>query len=68
MPDDLPDLTTTRFEPSWLLIGAGAAIALCVGIWVGFKLAGGEVAGPCPDCAQRHDEAAAVVEPEVADQ
>jgi hypothetical protein len=57
------DPTTSR---SWLesldpkVVIAGVAIALCLGIWVGFTVAGGnvaEVAQRCEDCEQRAREA-----------
>jgi hypothetical protein len=69
----MPELTETIEDAveqgrSWLQsidpkIAAGAVvIALCAGIWVGFKVAGGTVAdvapGPCGDCQKRAAEAA----------
>ena len=39
---------------------AVGVIALCAGVWIGFKLSGGQVAeqGPCRDCDERAREAA----------
>jgi hypothetical protein len=57
-------LDTTR---TWLetldpkIVAAGCVIALCLGVWIGFKVAGGTVTGPdhapCADCAERRLEA-----------
>ena len=42
-------------------VAAGAVIALCLGVWIGFKVAGGKVADladlPCADCADKAREA-----------
>lgn len=35
-----------------------AVTGICVGVWIGFKVAGGELEGaPCADCAQHRREA-----------
>ena len=71
MPDveiEAPDTgATSRFKLTSIdpkMAMAAGVIALCLGIWVGFKLAGGQVseprhldATPCQECVERAREA-----------
>lgn len=55
--------STTTFSLSPVLVVCIGLVAACVGVWIGFKIAGGELEGVgCPDCADKHVEA--VTEPE----
>ena len=50
--------STTTFSLSPVLVVCIGLVAACVGVWIGFKIAGGELEGVgCPDCADKHVEA-----------
>ena len=62
MTDDVVEATRSWLESIDPKVAAAAVVvALCAGVWIGFKVAGGtvaDVAQPCQDCAQKEAEAA----------
>ena len=51
---------TTTFTLSPILVGCLCLIGVCVGVWVGFKIADGNLEGaPCSDCEEKRAEAVA---------
>jgi hypothetical protein len=56
---ETPEIVTTTIETRpWVLPVAVGLVAVCAGIWIGFKVAGGSVGDlgghePCQGCAEK---------------